>query len=101
LIHQPLISGVLHGSASDLDIHARDIINTKHMINQLYASETGRDLAEVQAATDRDNWMTAQEAKAFGLDCEDRRRFALSWSNRPASLLRVGKLVRSFLFHLS
>lgn len=67
LIHQPLISGVLHGSASDLDIHARDIINTKHMINQLYAAETGRDLAEVQAATDRDNWMTAQEAKSFGL----------------------------------
>jgi ATP-dependent Clp protease, protease subunit len=67
LIHQPLISGVLHGSASDLDIHARDIIATKHMINQLYATETGRDLAEVQAATDRDNWMTAQEAKAFGL----------------------------------
>jgi ATP-dependent Clp protease, protease subunit len=67
LIHQPLISGTLYGSASDLDIHARDIIATKHRINELYAEETGRSLPEVQAATDRDNWMTAEEAKAFGL----------------------------------
>lgn len=67
LIHQPLISGTLYGSASDLDIHARDIINTKKMINDLYAKETGRSLPEIQEATDRDNWMTADEALSFGL----------------------------------
>ena len=67
LIHQPLISGVMQGSASDLEIHAKDIIKTKRRINELYAEETGRSIEEVEAATDRDNWMDASEALEFGL----------------------------------
>ena len=67
LIHQPLISGFLTGPASDLEIHAKDIIKTRRKINELYARETGKDLAEIEAATDRDNWMEAQEALDFGL----------------------------------
>jgi len=67
LIHQPLISGTMYGSATDLDIHAKDIINTREKINQLYAKETGRNMEEVREATDRDRWMTAEEALKFGL----------------------------------
>jgi ATP-dependent Clp protease protease subunit len=67
LIHQPLISGVLTGPASDLAIHAKDIIKTKQRINELYAQETGRPLEQVIEATDRDNWMDANEALDFGL----------------------------------
>ncbi len=67
LIHQPLISGELVGQASDLEIHARDIIKTKERINRLYSEETGRSYDEVVKATDRDRWFDAEEAKSFGL----------------------------------
>lgn len=67
LIHQPLISGLLTGSASDIEIHANDIIKTKQKINELYSKETGRPIEEVAKATDRDNWMDANEALEFGL----------------------------------
>lgn len=67
LIHQPLISGILTGSASDIDIHAKDIIRTKQKINELYSKETGRPLEEVEKATDRDRWMEVPEALDFGL----------------------------------
>lgn len=67
LIHQPLIMGTLQGSASELDIRAKDIVRTREKINRLYAEETGKSLAEVTKATDRDNWMTPEEAKQFGL----------------------------------
>lgn len=67
LIHQPLISGILTGSASDIDIHAKDIIRTKQRINELYSRETGRPIEEIEKATDRDRWMEVQEALDFGL----------------------------------
>jgi len=67
LIHQPLIGGVIQGSASDIAIHAKDIVATRDKINHLYAAETGRSFEEVQEATDRDNWMDVEEAKEFGL----------------------------------
>jgi len=67
LIHQPLISGILQGSASDLDIHAKDIVKVKERINQLYAAETGKSIEVIRKATERDNWMDPQEALEFGL----------------------------------
>ncbi len=67
LIHQPLVSGTIQGQASDLEIHAKDIVKTKLKINTLYAKETGRPLEEVAKATDRDNWMDVEEALKFGL----------------------------------
>jgi len=67
MIHQPLISGTVHGSASDIEINAKEILRTKEKINQIYAQETGRPMEEVIAATDRDNYMTAEEALKFGL----------------------------------
>lgn len=67
LIHQPLIHGGIYGPAADLEIHAKDIIRTKERIHRLYAEETGQPIEEVRDATERDRWMTAEEAKEFGL----------------------------------
>ena len=67
LIHQPLISGTIQGSASEIEIHAKDIVATRERINRLYAQETGKKVEEIARATDRDNWMTAEEARDFGL----------------------------------
>ena len=67
LIHQPLIMGTIQGSASDLEIHANDILKTKDKINRLYSKETGKPLETVEKATDRDYWMSAEEALEFGL----------------------------------
>ena len=67
LIHQPLISGGLTGSVSDIEIHARDLIETKERIIELYAHETGMSKDQVKLALDRDRWMSPQQAKEFGL----------------------------------
>jgi ATP-dependent Clp protease protease subunit len=65
LIHQPL-SG-LRGVATDIEIHAREIERTRDRINKLIAQETGQDQERVKKDTDRDYWMTAEEAVAYGL----------------------------------
>ena len=67
LIHQPLISGTIYGQASDLEIRAKDILKTREKINRLYSAETGRSVEDVAKMTERDHWMTAEEAKALGL----------------------------------
>jgi ATP-dependent Clp protease protease subunit len=67
LIHQPLISGTMQGPASDLEIHAKDIVRTKEKINKLYAEETGKPVEEIAKLTDRDHWLTAPEALELGL----------------------------------
>lgn len=67
LIHQPLISGQMVGPASDLEIHAKDMIRLKEKINRLYAEETGQSYDDVVKATDRDKWFDPEEAKEFGL----------------------------------
>jgi ATP-dependent Clp protease protease subunit len=67
LIHQPSVQGGLGGSVSDIEIHARDLIDTKNMIIQLYCDETGRNNDEVKKALDRDHWMSPEAAVKFGL----------------------------------
>jgi len=67
MIHQPLISGVIRGQATDLDIQAKEMLKTREMIVKIYANETGKDINIIEKAIDRDNWMSPQEAKAFGL----------------------------------
>ncbi len=57
----------MHGPASDIEIQAKDLLRTKEKINGIYAEETGRPLKEIAKATDRDNWMSAEEALEFGL----------------------------------
>ncbi|MDK4688810.1 ATP-dependent Clp endopeptidase proteolytic subunit ClpP [Kingella negevensis] len=67
MIHQPLISGGLGGQASDIEIHARELLKLKEKLNQMLADHTGKTLAEVERDTDRDNFMSAQEAMEYGL----------------------------------
>ncbi|MBN1647496.1 MAG: ATP-dependent Clp protease proteolytic subunit [Spirochaetales bacterium] len=65
MIHQPA-SGI-RGVATEIEIHAREIEKMKKRINILISGETGKSLKEVEADTDRDFWMDAEEAKAYGL----------------------------------
>ncbi|MBN2480096.1 MAG: ATP-dependent Clp protease proteolytic subunit [Parachlamydiales bacterium] len=67
MIHQPLISGVIRGQATDLDIQAREMLKTRDMIVDIYCEATGKDYDTINKAIDRDNWMSAEEAKKFGL----------------------------------
>lgn len=65
MIHQPL--GQTQGQVSDLEIMTRRFIGLKAKLNQILAAETGKDLAEIEKDTDRDNFLTAEEALAYGL----------------------------------
>lgn len=66
MIHQPLIGG-LSGQASDIEIHARELLQIKQRLNELLAEHTGQDLAKIEKDTDRDNFLTAQDALKYGL----------------------------------
>lgn len=65
MIHQP--SGGARGQASDIKIVADNIIKTRKRLNEMLAANTGRPLEEIERDTERDNFMTAEEAKAYGL----------------------------------
>ena len=65
MIHQPL--GGFQGQASDFEIHAREILALKDRLNQLLAQHTGQSLAAIREATDRDHFLDAEQAKAYGL----------------------------------
>jgi ATP-dependent Clp protease protease subunit len=65
MIHQP--SAGFHGQATDIEIHAKDILDTKKRLNELYVKHTGKDLKTVTDAMERDNFMTPQQALDFGL----------------------------------
>ena len=67
LIHQPLISGQVYGPASDIEITANEILKTRGMINDLLSKECGQPLKRVEKDTQRDYWMTAEEALDYGL----------------------------------
>ena len=65
MIHQP--SGGFRGQATDISIHAERILKTKDHINKILAENTGRGIDEIRDASERDNYMSAEEAKEFGL----------------------------------
>ena len=65
MIHQPLAG--MEGTATELDIHAKEVIRMKQMLNEMLKKHTGRTLTEIEKDTDRDNFMSAQEAKEYGL----------------------------------
>lgn len=67
LIHQPLIPGNIFGPASDLEITAQEILKARAKINDMLALETGQPLERVSEDTQRDYWMDAEEAVAYGL----------------------------------
>ena len=65
MIHQPL--GGAQGQATEIEIAARHILQTKEKLHKILAANTGRDYDVIAADTERDNWMTAEEAKEYGL----------------------------------
>jgi len=65
MVHQP--SAGFQGQATDIEIHANEIISLKKRLNEIYAKHTGRTLKEIQVALERDKFMTPTEAKNFGL----------------------------------
>jgi ATP-dependent Clp protease, protease subunit len=67
LIHQPLIGGNIQGQASDIEIHAKEILRTREKIAELYNKETKQPIERVRKDIERDYWMTAQEALEYGL----------------------------------
>ncbi len=67
LIHQPVITGQLQGQASDIEIHAREVIRMKQQMLDILAMHTGQSREQIELDTDRDRWMTAEEAVGYGL----------------------------------
>jgi ATP-dependent Clp protease protease subunit len=65
MIHQPLAG--MRGQASDIEIHAREILHTRDTINALYARHTGQPVERIKRDTERDNFMSPEEAKDYGL----------------------------------
>jgi len=65
MLHQP--SGGAQGQATDIEIHAREILAIRERLNKIYVEHTGQDLETVQNALERDNFLTADEAKDFGI----------------------------------
>jgi ATP-dependent Clp protease protease subunit len=65
MIHQPL--GGFQGQASDFEIHAKEIIATKQLMNELLAFHTGKDIDVIAQDTDRDNFLRAAEAVEYGI----------------------------------
>jgi ATP-dependent Clp protease, protease subunit len=65
MIHQPL--GGFQGQASDVEIHAREMLRVKAQVNQILSHHTGKNLKQIETDTDRDNFMIATEAKEYGI----------------------------------
>ena len=65
MIHQP--SGGFQGQATDIEIHAQEILNLKKRLNQVYVKHTGQKLSVIEKNMERDNFMSAEQAKEFGL----------------------------------
>ncbi|WP_028464831.1 MULTISPECIES: ATP-dependent Clp endopeptidase proteolytic subunit ClpP [Nisaea] len=65
MIHQP--SGGFQGQASDIEIHAREILKTRARLNEIYVKHTGRKVEDIESGMERDNFMVPEEAKKFGL----------------------------------
>ena len=65
MIHQPL--GGAQGQASDISIQAKEILKTKQRLNEILAFHTGKPIEQIEKDTDRDYYLSAEEAKAYGL----------------------------------
>ncbi len=67
MIHQPLISGGLSGQCTDIKIHSDHLVRIRQKMNEMLAANTGKSLEQIQIDTERDNYMTAQEAMEYGI----------------------------------
>jgi ATP-dependent Clp protease protease subunit len=66
-LHQPLIQGGLGGQATDIDIHARELLHTRDVINNIIALHTGQPMERIKHDTDRDFFLSAEEAQEYGI----------------------------------
>ena len=85
MVHQP--SGGAQGQATDIEIQAREILALRSRLNNMYVKHTGQTLPVIEAAVERDNFMTAEAAKEFGLidDVVERRPEAPAKDDKPAA----------------
>jgi ATP-dependent Clp protease protease subunit len=67
MIHQPLIQGRMTATATDLDIHAEEMLRIHHIMNEILAENSGKTVEQIERDTDRDNFMSAEQAKDYGL----------------------------------
>ena len=65
MVHQP--SAGFQGQATDIEIHANEVLSLKKRLNEIYSKHTGKSVDEIKSALERDNFMTASDAKSFGL----------------------------------
>ena len=65
MVHQP--SAGFQGQATDIEIHANEVLSLKKRLNEIYAKHTGKSVEEIKSALERDNFMTPENAKSFGL----------------------------------
>ena len=65
MVHQP--SAGFQGQATDIEIHAKEVLDLKNRLNEIYSKHTGKSVEEIKSALERDNFMTADVAKSFGL----------------------------------
>jgi ATP-dependent Clp protease, protease subunit len=65
MIHQPLAG--FQGQATDIDIHAREILKTRDTLNEIYAKHTGQEVGKIKSDTERDNFMSSEQARDYGL----------------------------------
>jgi ATP-dependent Clp protease protease subunit len=65
MVHQP--SAGFQGQATDIEIHANEVLSLKKRLNEIYSKHTGKSVDEIKSALERDNFMTAETAKSFGL----------------------------------
>jgi ATP-dependent Clp protease protease subunit len=83
MIHQPLAG--MEGTATELAIHAKEVLRVKREMNEILLKHTGQTLNKIEADTDRDNFMSAEEAKAYGLIDNVLERLPDSLTPTPAS----------------
>lgn len=67
MIHQPSVNAIIRGQATDLEIHAKEILKTRKALVDVYVKATGKDAATIDKSIDRDTWMSSKEAMDFGL----------------------------------
>lgn len=67
LIHQPLVSGGISGQATEIKIHSDHLLRTREKLNKIFSEKTGKPIEDIERDTERDNWMTAQQALEYGL----------------------------------
>ena len=65
MVHQP--SGGAQGQATDIEIHANEVLSLKKRLNEIYSKHTNKSVDEIKSALERDNFMTPEHAKEFGL----------------------------------